>query len=570
MKKAILILLGILISFSVYSQKEITGTSGYNEFYIYKTPPKPPILTISNLSFVDNNGNKAIDANENCKLTFIVKNSGYGKASGIKAIISTKTYAPGVSFNKKTALSVIDIGGSLKVSININSNISTTDGIITFVIKIDEPNGFGTSAYEMDVTTRAFVSPLVKVTDYSVTSSMTGKLIKKMPFDIQILVQNTKYGLAENVRVNLDIPQNVICLSGNENLYFPTLQVGETKDIVYSLIVSGNYTSMNIPVTIKISEKNGKYAENKTINLELNQNMASNKIVVNPDIKDNTNIIDISKLHSNVDTDIPDLGKSYSNRFALIIGNQDYKFLASLQEAYTLNDAMAFKIYAEKLFGIPANNIYYIPNATKDDLSKMPGTKYYKLLNRLNSNSEVIVYYSGHGIADNNGNGYILPTNANVIYNNVEKRIEIINGIKTSDFLNEIANKNIKQLIVFTDACFSGTDKGDASISKNIAKNGMRQVKKDDVLPNNTIYFSATTDASPAYPYQDAKHGLFTYALLKALKNSNGNLSYEQLFDKIQIEMNNIVNGASFNFNATQAPTHKQTVQNWSTITVNP
>ena len=162
-----------MLTFSAYSQKVFTGTSSNYSFYIYKTPPKPPILAISNLTFTDNNGNNAIDANENCKLTFTVKNSGYGKASGIKAIVSTESYAPGINFDKNKALSVINVGSNQNVTININSNSLTKDGTVVFVIKIDEPNGFGTGNYEIEITTQAFVNPLVQVSDYTITSLMS-------------------------------------------------------------------------------------------------------------------------------------------------------------------------------------------------------------------------------------------------------------------------------------------------------------------------------------------------------------------------------------------------------------
>ncbi len=115
-------------------------------------------------------------------------------------------------------------------------------------------------------------------------------------------------------------------------------------------------------------------------------------------------------------------------------------------------------------------------------------------------------------MTDDNGEGYLMPKNANVLYDNNSQKIEIRNGIKISDFLGEISSKQPNLLVVFIDACFSGSDKGDASINQGIAKAGVRRTTKQTQLPDNLIYFSATTDASPAYPYVEQKHGLFTYA----------------------------------------------------------
>lgn len=81
---------------------------------------------------------------------------------------------------------------------------------------------------------------------------------------------------------------------------------GASKSIVYSLIVNNDFKGTTIPLDINVSEKYGKYAQNKHIDLQLNQSMAANKIVVEEKGAETKDFdIQIASLTSDVDKDIP-------------------------------------------------------------------------------------------------------------------------------------------------------------------------------------------------------------------------------------------------------------------------
>lgn len=54
-------------------------------------------------------------------------------------------------------------------------------------------------------------------------------------------------------------------------------------------------------------------------------------------------------------------GAVNNHRYALIIGNEDY---AEINVPYAVNDAMIFREYCVRTFGIPASQIKVTPNAT--------------------------------------------------------------------------------------------------------------------------------------------------------------------------------------------------------------
>ena len=56
---------------------------------------------------------------------------------------------------------------------------------------------------------------------------------------------------------------------------------------------------------------------------------------------------------------------------------------------------------------------------------------------------------------------------------------------------------------------------------------------KESVPIGNTVVFSASQGDETAYPYNDKKHGMFTYFLLKKLQETKGNVSLGELGDYI-------------------------------------
>ena len=265
---------------------------------------KPAILELvaSSVEFVDPSGNNAIDANEECKIRLLVKNTGIGDGYNCTAKIVAEGATSGVKCSDKK-LSVIKVGSTITIELPIVASMNTIDGKVNFKISVDEPMGFGTDVVELAVDTRKFVSPMLKVVDYTVTGVSGSVLAKKTPFDLQLLLQNVEQGMAENVNVSVSFPQGVYVLGGEEKQQFSKMGAGETKSLEYSLIVPQTYASNEIPINISIKERHGQYAENRVVKLQLNQTLASSKIVIDSkaeELKD----IQIASLTSEVDKNI--------------------------------------------------------------------------------------------------------------------------------------------------------------------------------------------------------------------------------------------------------------------------
>ena len=323
---------------------------------------KPAILELvkGSVQFFEPSGNKAIDATEECYIQLQITNTGIGDGYGCVARVTAQGTVAGIEYHD-VPLDVLRKGESYTVKIPVTAEMKTEDGQVEFAICVEEPNGFGVDKQYLMVNTRAFEEPWLQVTDYTITGTKSTVLKKKQPFDLQILIQNTRYGVAKDVQVRIELPENVLLLDGKPIQQLADMAGGQTNSLVYSLIANNNYTGNTIPVKIMLAEKYGKYAENRQINLSFNQTITSNKIIINEQ-KEQREDISIATLTSDVDRNIPRNPEVNDKTFAVIIANENYTLLAAVP--YALNDGSIFSEYCHLTLGIPRKNIHFVKDAT--------------------------------------------------------------------------------------------------------------------------------------------------------------------------------------------------------------
>jgi len=483
---------------------------------------KPPLWQVlQEPYFLDSDGNHTIDANEACRIVMKLKNTGMGDGLNLKAKISATGSTSGVTFSDQK-IQNIPTGGTATIEYPLSTNMNTVDGAASFTVYIEEPLGFNTDKYTLTVQTRAFQSPMIVVKDYEATCENGGKLEKMKPFQLQLLIQNTQYGLGENISVTIKYPNNVYNVGGQDIMMIPRLSAGETQILTYSLLVNNQFDGNVLPIQVSVKEKFGKYSQNKTINLELNQPLANRLIDVSPQPGQITGIAD-AQLRSEVDRNIPQTSKKNIHRYAIVIGNEDYHSyqngLDSEQDVpFALADASIFKQYCQQTLGVEENNLVLLTNATAAKMNQE-----IELMTRLASRdpqAEIIFYYAGHGFPDESSKvPYLIPVDVSATSLN--------SAIPLYDLYSKLCSSGAQRITVFLDACFSGGGR-DAGL---LAARGVKVTPKKDALTGNIVIFSATTADQTALPYKEKRHGMFTYYLLKKLQDSNGECTYSELYD---------------------------------------
>lgn len=213
------------------------------------------------------------------------------------------------------------------------------------------------------------------------------------------------------------------------------------------------------------------------------------------------------------------------NTFAVIIGNEQYKSEASVP--FAENDAKIFKEYVQKTLGVPEKQIKYVSNASLNDLRI--AIRWLKQAMQVSKgDGRAIFYYAGHGIPDEDDRtAYLLPTDG--IGGDPESAYSL------NKLYDELSKMPAQRVTIFLDACFSGTKRDGKMMAS--ARGVAIKVKPADIDGSNLVVFTAAQGDETAYPYNDQKHGMFTFYLLKKLQDSQGNATLGELGDYIKEEV---------------------------------
>ena len=510
-----------------------SNVSAPMDFYIEKEVV-PAVLNIvpGTLQFVDQDNNNVIDANEACKIRFQIVNTGKGDGYGCVARTTFTGNTQGIAISD-VRLPVLAAGSKQWVEIPITANALTQTGEIALNIVVDEPNGFGTEKIESVIGTHKLKTPFVNVVSYKVHGAASGTLERRKQFILQVIVQNTDQGTAENVRVGMNLPANVMRTGGDmENISIASLHAGESRTLEYELIANQEAAEM-MDIQIALSEKQGKFAENATIPLQFGQHIGSS-IALNVERHDHEVKIERESLTSEVDENIPVTNQKNSNTFAVIIANEDYRNVADVP--FALNDGNIFREYCIKTLGIPEKQVKYEPNAT-GNMIKQRVRWLQDVCDVYGEDAQIIFYYSGHGIPDeSNRTAYLLPVDG--------IGTDITTGYKLDNLYAALGNIPSKNVTVFMDACFSGNTRNDGK-EMLVTARGVAIKARSGMPQGNMVVFSAAQSDETAYPDYEEKHGMFTYYLLKKLQDTEGNVTLQELGEYIidNVRKKSAVNG---------------------------
>lgn len=270
-------------------------------------------------------------------------------------------------------------------------------------------------------------------------------------------------------------------------------------------------------------------------NIELLKNPLNNKnpiqlgdcISINISSNDNNGDPKVNKVtsrypiaNSDVDNNIPRAKSTNENTFAFIIANENYE---SAPVPYALNDGWKFKEYVEKALGVPSQNISLYEDATYAAIvSAVERIK--EIAIAYEGSASIIFYYAGHGFPDEKQkSAYLLPVDG--LVSDIS-----VTGYSLAKLYQEISKLPLKTSVFFLDACFSGAVREDKMLdeSRGIA------IKVNEEIPHgNIVVFSASQGDETAHQLTDKTHGLFTYYLLKAIQDSNGNITLGNLSDSV-------------------------------------
>ena len=99
------------------------------------------------------------------------------------------------------------------------------------------------------------------------------------------------------------------------------------------------------------------------------------------------------------------------------------------------------------------------------------------------------------------------------IYERYPNQVLIVNHAPFN--FNDIDKLNPKSVTVFLDTCYSGSSRNTDTL---ISSRPIAIVAKNKPIPNNFNVFSASAGDQTAKPLEEAKHGMFSYFLMKGME----------------------------------------------------
>ena len=199
------------------------------------------------------------------------------------------------------------------------------------------------------------------------------------------------------------------------------------------------------------------------------------------------------------------------DRIALIIGIEKYDQIPSA--SYANLDAKFFYEYARKGFGISKSNIKLLIDEDAD-LVKSLGTLNKWLPGKIKSNqTELIIFFAGHGLASNDGKElYILPQDS-------DPDLLDRTALSRTELFKQIIDLNPKSVTMFMDTCYSGISRDEKMLLAS-ARPVRIVANEEEGIPDNFTIFSASQLDQISSGIKEAKHGIFSYYLMKGLEGN--------------------------------------------------
>ncbi len=221
-------------------------------------------------------------------------------------------------------------------------------------------------------------------------------------------------------------------------------------------------------------------------------------------------------------------------RWAICVGVNDYndKNIVDLKNA--VNDAL----YLGKTFSdngqfdkviTLVDDYEHFQNKTLPTKSNIESQIEY-ILNFASPDDLIIFSFSGHGISDDKGEGYLIAQDTDI-----NKKFET--SIKVADIVKKFKNYNIKKTLLILDAC-----REEISQTKSIGNKGLlnEMFKESEVAAT----FYSTKAGWFSYEDTESKYGVFTRFLIEGLSgkadiNSDKVVSFSEIENYVQDSVSN-------------------------------
>ena len=201
-------------------------------------------------------------------------------------------------------------------------------------------------------------------------------------------------------------------------------------------------------------------------------------------------------------------GRPNKDAIALIIGVANYSRAPTA--TFADNDANVFGDYAHRALGVPRSNIKVLVNNRSSRTDLKIALKQWLRGRIEEGKTDVNVFFAGHGLASPNGQDlYLLPYDG-------ETSLLDETALLRRELFEVIDKANPKSATIFLDTCYSGLSRGKETLLASAR--GIVVTAKPQSIPKGFTVLSAASGQQISSGLDEAKHGLFSYYLMKGME----------------------------------------------------
>jgi len=486
------------------------------------------------VSFKDTDGNNFLDAGENGKIIIKVKNDGQADAKDLKIKIENQSEIRDLFYYSTLNCGTIKSKTEQIFELNIKAPNILSNSTVTFLISGIEANGFNPEPVRLVFNTRTLLLPKFELIEHTITNNRGYNIIPiEEVSDINLRIQNTGQGKGKNVRIRIQLPQNVVFTTLSRQSYeFREIPPGNFADISFSIIPNKD-VSEEIEIKIDITDENTSVVLPFKLSVDKSVELTQEQEVINEEKN-----LEPQEFSNDLYMDIPLTDRKNKIAVALLIGISDYKDSRIPKVKYANRDVSLMRQYLEKTLGYEPKNIFPQNPNELFTLATMKNYLKLRIPSYLSSDgsSEVFIYFVGYGAPSPKeaDKYYLLPYDVDLDF------LSDINSYNLKEFYEDIRNLNASKKIIVIDASFNG-QAGDGTFLINNLSQINVNIENAVMIDNTSILLLSSELSQVANWYPEKQHSMFTYFFLKGLKgeadiNGNGVITIGELKNFINDE----------------------------------
>ena len=374
------------------------------------------------------------------------------------------------------------------------------------------------------LTIRKFDNMLYFFINETLVYSMEYKLFYGKAVGFQTSGGNTV--AADYLKINtitdapVNNPPEIVFISPETTNSFLEIDADKTSLRIKGIVLDEQKIS-----TITINDKKYPLADDASFNIPIDiRNIDAIKVsVTDNQLQTSTEYINLLRPNTSNNKDSSVIIGSY---YALIIGVSDYSSEDVPDLDAPVHDAEKIKNILVNNYTFPPENIYFLQNPKREDLI----IAFDKLTNKLTPEDNLLIFYAGHGYWDPQRKlGFWLPSDASLSSS--------ANWFRNSTLKSYIASINARNILLISDACFSGS----IFKSRGISVKAPKEIVDLYNLPSRKAMTSGNLKEVP-----DVSQFL-KYLTKRLSENKEKFITAEDLFNSLkQAVMNNTENVPQF------------------------